>query len=283
MGPAFLALTLLAAVAVLLCGLWTARAGWFGRVLLLERAPAEQAFPTATWHSATEGGPYPPGRPYLQGRNLIRAGGQAVACLPREQRPGRCWSGGLWRWPASTRSGSGWWPPTPPWRARCTSPPGSCTTSSRAGGAGRGCTCGHPHVAAQGREVELMAEDDAQDDAWGEVRMGGWKAMHRNLAADAERPAVVHGQLAPAGGVQVRLGELTPDATALLERLVDQVDDVVALAGATRPGTLTCRAASMTWAFPTRARTSRQLVIVARLIADQLDPGGWVVTADDYP
>ena len=44
-GPALLGLTVLVATAVLLCGLLTARAGWSGRVLLLEDGPPGPGVP----------------------------------------------------------------------------------------------------------------------------------------------------------------------------------------------------------------------------------------------
>ena len=124
-----------------------------------------------------------------------------------------------------------------------------------------------------------MADDDAQS----KVGTGGWEAMERNLAADQ---VLAEGHLYAAGWRQLAVqhdSPLTADARALLERLAEQIQHVVRLAGATEPGTVTYRTGSATWAFPTCERTARQHVVLARLVADQLNPGGWTVTADDYP
>ena len=39
---------------------------------------------------------------------------------------------------------------------------------------------------------------------------------------------------------------------------------------------------SITWTFPSTDVPARQLVLEARLAADRLNPGDWIIAADDY-
>jgi len=47
-------------------------------------------------------------------------------------------------------------------------------------------------------------------------------------------------------------------------------------------GTVTDRPTSITWTLPSTDVPARQLVLAARLVADRLNPGGWIISADDY-
>ncbi len=113
-------------------------------------------------------------------------------------------------------------------------------------------------------------------------RISGWEAMHRNLAADA---VVAEALLYASGGrrLTVEHGQpLTEQAAALVRQLVDEVDQAVEDAGYCGGGTVTDRATSITWTFPSTDVPARQLVLAARVAADRLSPGGWIVTADDF-
>lgn len=46
---------------------------------------------------------------------------------------------------------------------------------------------------------------------------------------------------------------------------------------------VTRRPTSITWTLPTSEVPARDLVLAARLAADRLNPGSWVITADDHP
>ncbi len=114
-------------------------------------------------------------------------------------------------------------------------------------------------------------------------RGSGWDAMHRTLAADA---VVAEALLYASGGrrLTVEHGQpLTDQAAALVQRLVDDVDQAAANAGYLGAGTITSRGASITWTFPSTDVPARQLVLAARLVADRLNPGSWVITADEHP
>ena len=109
-----------------------------------------------------------------------------------------------------------------------------------------------------------------------------WEAMHRALAADA---VVAEALLYASGGrrLTVEHGQpLTNQATALVQRLVAGVEAGADAAGYLGGGTVTARATSITWTFPSTHVEARRLVQAAREAAHRLDPGGWVVTADDY-
>lgn len=91
-------------------------------------------------------------------------------------------------------------------------------------------------------------------------------------ATGGRRLAVEHGQ------------PLTEQAATLVQQLVDDVDQ----GAEARPAT---SAASPSPAGRTRSRRpsrppthlpARHLVLAARLVADRLNPGGWIVTAGDY-
>ncbi len=113
-------------------------------------------------------------------------------------------------------------------------------------------------------------------------RTSGWEAMHRNLAADAVLAEAV---LYASGGqrLTVEHGQpLTDQASALLQRLVDDVDQAVEAAGYLGGGSITERPTSITWTFPSTDVPARQLVLAARLAAERLTPGGWIITGDDY-
>ena len=113
-------------------------------------------------------------------------------------------------------------------------------------------------------------------------RTSGWEALQRSLAADAVLAEAV---LYASGGrrLTVEHGQpLTEQATALLNQLVDDVYTAATAAGYLGAGTLTARATSLTWTFLSKDLPARQLVLVARETADRLNPGAWIITADDY-
>ena len=114
-------------------------------------------------------------------------------------------------------------------------------------------------------------------------RGSGWDAMHRTLAADA----VVAEALLYASGCRrltVEHGQpLTDQATTLVQQLVDEVDQAAASAGYLGGGTITSRGTSITWTFPSTDVPARRLVLAARLAADRLNPGSWVISADIHP
>ena len=77
----------------------------------------------------------------------------------------------------------------------------------------------------------------------------GWEAMRRTLAADA---VVAEALLYASGGrrLTVEHGQpLTDQAGALVQRLVDDVDQAAAAAGYLGGGTVTSRATSISWTF----------------------------------
>ena len=114
-------------------------------------------------------------------------------------------------------------------------------------------------------------------------RGSGWEAMQRTLAADV---VVAEALLYASGGrrLTVEHGQpLTDQAAALIHQLVDDVDLAAADAGHLDGGTVTSRGASITWTFPSTDVPARQLVLTARLAADRLNPGSWVITADEHP
>ena len=113
-------------------------------------------------------------------------------------------------------------------------------------------------------------------------RASGWEAMQRNLAADA---VVAEALLYASGGRRLTVEHGRPlidQAAALVQQLVDDVDQAAADAGYLGGGTVTSRGASITWTFPSTDVPARQLVLAAREAADRLNPGGWVITADDH-
>ena len=74
-----------------------------------------------------------------------------------------------------------------------------------------------------------------------------------------------------------------PRAGALVQQLVDDVDQAAAGAGYLGGGTATSRATSITWTFlATGSVPTRALVVAARLAADRLNPGSWIITGDEY-
>ena len=108
----------------------------------------------------------------------------------------------------------------------------------------------------------------------------GWDAMHSALAADA---VVAEALLYASGGrrLTVEHGQpLSDQADAVVRQLVDAVDQAVTGAGYVGGGTVTSRATSITWTFPSTDVPALQLVLAARQAADRLNPGTWVVTAD---
>lgn len=114
-------------------------------------------------------------------------------------------------------------------------------------------------------------------------RGSGWEAMQRSLAADA---VVAEALLYASGGrrLTVEHGQpLTEQAAALVRQLVDDVDRAAAGAGHLCGGTVTSRATSITWTFPSTDVPARRLVLAARLAADRLNPGSWIITADEQP
>ncbi len=121
----------------------------------------------------------------------------------------------------------------------------------------------------------MSTEDQAR-------RASGWEAMLSTLAGDA---VVAEAVLYASGGrrLTVEHGQpLTEPAAALLQQLVDDVDQVVAAAGYLGGGTVAERPTSITWTFPSTDVPARQLDLAARLAADGFTPGRWIITADDY-
>ena len=110
----------------------------------------------------------------------------------------------------------------------------------------------------------------------------GWEAMHRMLAADA---VVAEALLYVSGGrrLTVEHGQpRTDQARALVQQLIDDVDQAAAAAGYLGGGTVTCRGVSITWTFPSTNVPARHLLVAARFAADRLNPGAWIISADDY-
>ena len=106
--------------------------------------------------------------------------------------------------------------------------------------------------------------------------------MLRNLAADA---VVVEAVLYAAGvrRLTVEHGQpVTEQAAALVRQLVDDVDQAVPAAGYLSGGTVTDRPTSITWTFSSTDVPARQLVWAARLAADALSPGEWIIRCDDH-
>ena len=113
-------------------------------------------------------------------------------------------------------------------------------------------------------------------------RTSGREAMLRSLAADA---VVAEAVLYASGGrrLTVEHGQPHPEqAAALVRQLVDDVDEAVARAGYLGGGTVTARPTSITWTLPSIDVPARQLVLKAQQVADRLNPGSWVTTADAY-
>lgn len=121
----------------------------------------------------------------------------------------------------------------------------------------------------------MSTEDQAR-------RGSGWEAMLRSLAADA---VVAEAVLYASGGrrLTVEHGQpLTEQAAALVQQVVNYVDAAASTAGYVGGGTVTARATSITWTFPSSEVPARQLVLAAQRAADFRNPGGWIVTADDH-
>lgn len=113
-------------------------------------------------------------------------------------------------------------------------------------------------------------------------RGNGWEAVHSTLAADA---AVAEALLYASDGrrLTVEHGQpLTDRAAGLVQQLVSDVDQATAAAGYLGGGTATMRPTSITWTFPSIDVPARRLVVVARVAADRLNPGDWIITADDH-
>lgn len=121
--------------------------------------------------------------------------------------------------------------------------------------------------------------DAAAGDA---TRRAGWETMLRNLDAHA---VLAEAAVYAAGKRRLTVdhGEPLNDAGAeLLSRLVHEVAQVVEDAGPHCTANMTGRPASLTWTFQAPDGQTRDLVLAARTVIDRLDPGGWVVTADDH-
>ncbi len=121
----------------------------------------------------------------------------------------------------------------------------------------------------------MSTEDQAR-------RGSSWEAILRILAADA---VVADALLYASGGrrLTVEHGQpLTEQAAELVQQLVDDVGTAVAGAGYLGGGIATARPTSITWAFPSTNVPARQLALAGRLAADQLNPGEWITSADDY-
>ncbi len=114
------------------------------------------------------------------------------------------------------------------------------------------------------------------------TRRTGWETTLANLAADA---ALADAALYASGARRLTVDHgqpLTDAAEMLLQRLVDDVDAAAAAAGYLGGGLLTRRATSITWTFPATDVPARQLVLAARTAADWLNPGDWIITADEH-
>jgi hypothetical protein len=106
--------------------------------------------------------------------------------------------------------------------------------------------------------------------------------MLRNLAAEA---VLTDAALYASGRrrLTVAHGEpLTTDAAELVHHLVEQVNAAVDAAGHLGGMCLIGRSTSLTWTFPSTDVPACNLVVAARSVADRLNPGGWVITADDH-
>ncbi len=98
-------------------------------------------------------------------------------------------------------------------------------------------------------------------------RTSGWEAMHRNLAADAVLAEAV---LYASGGRRLTIEHgqpLTDQAAALVQQLVDDVDQAAAAASYLGGGTVSGRRTSITWTFPSSDVPARELVLAAQLAA----------------
>ncbi len=105
--------------------------------------------------------------------------------------------------------------------------------------------------------------------------------MHRNLAPDA---VIAEATLYATGGRRLTVEHGQPlTEQALVQQLVDDVDQAAAGADYLGGGTVTSRGASITWTFPSTDVPARQLVLAARLAAGRLNPGSWIITADEHP
>ena len=103
-------------------------------------------------------------------------------------------------------------------------------------------------------------------------RGSGWEAMQRTLAADA---VVAEALLYASGGrrLTVEHGQpLTGQAGALVQQLVDDVDQAATNAGHLGGGTVTSRGTSITWTFPAtdvpaahRGEAAQILMLVAQI------------------
>lgn len=114
-------------------------------------------------------------------------------------------------------------------------------------------------------------------------RRSGWTTMLANLAADA---VLAEAAVYAGGGRRVTVDHgqpLTPQAEHLLQQLLDEVDAATDQAGHCGGGTVTIRATSITWTYPSLAVPARELVLAARHACDRLNPGTWIITADDQP
>lgn len=131
-----------------------------------------------------------------------------------------------------------------------------------------------------------MIGADGSDDhvpAGADAAYPGWSSLAANLAADA---VLFDAQLYAAGcrRLTVEHGEpLTEQAIALLVQLIADVDHA-ALRTDASSCTRLIRPTSVTWTFTGSDQVPAQsVVLAARRAADSRNPGGWVITADDYP
>jgi len=113
-------------------------------------------------------------------------------------------------------------------------------------------------------------------------RVSGWQALRRNLAADA---VLADAALYASGARRLTVdhgGPLTAQGAVLLEQLVGLVDEAIRALPGENTVELLVRPKSLTWTFHRPEGSARPLVLAARTVATQLDPAGWVITADDY-
>lgn len=116
-----------------------------------------------------------------------------------------------------------------------------------------------------------------------DVRRSSWETMLRNLAAEA---VLTDAALYAAGHrrLTVEHGEPTspPTPPSSCTASSSKVNAVVDAAGHVGGTLLLGRLTSLTWTFPSTDVPARNLVIAARAVADRLNPGGWVITADEH-
>lgn len=106
--------------------------------------------------------------------------------------------------------------------------------------------------------------------------------MHRNLATDA---VLADAALYASGARRLTVdhgGPLTAQSAEGLQQLVRLVEETIRALPGQNTVELLVRTRSLTWTSHRPEGSTCPLVLAARTVANQLDPGGWVITADDY-